>query len=289
MFLSAFLQFCWYSGTEYLYNKSSQCSEKYHYNDTHYRQLNIWKYKNCLPPPPQITQHHITIYITMILIKLQISFTKERHLCKFNNCGNSYFRFVSVNFGTNMAVVVVSPVEVVITLYMHLCAWKWLDEESPSQWLNNMGNPQWWCHHSARHPAHAEIIDPRQLSCHWHCSQKFSYSCNTESLITSTEKRVKYWQNFFCYLILFGFYIQHGDKVRKGSWSYMKRDGSSHLISVSQSASSDGICSNISSPVRIMLFPILDWFKKESKNVLWKISYVRMYFRFWPQIKIVYP
>ncbi|KDR21557.1 sorting nexin-17 [Zootermopsis nevadensis] len=40
---------------------------------------------------------------------------------------------------------------------------------------------------------------------------------------------------------------QPGDKVRKGSWSYMKRDGSSQLISVSQSASSDAICSNISS------------------------------------------
>ncbi|GFG30468.1 hypothetical protein Cfor_09310 [Coptotermes formosanus] len=40
---------------------------------------------------------------------------------------------------------------------------------------------------------------------------------------------------------------QAGDRTRKGSWSYMKRDGSSQWISVSQSASSDGICSKISS------------------------------------------
>ncbi|XP_067008355.2 sorting nexin-17 [Anabrus simplex] len=37
---------------------------------------------------------------------------------------------------------------------------------------------------------------------------------------------------------------QPGDRSRKGSWSYMKRDGSSQLISVSQSASTDGISSN---------------------------------------------
>lgn len=40
---------------------------------------------------------------------------------------------------------------------------------------------------------------------------------------------------------------QPGNRTRKGSWSYMKRDGSSHWISVSQSASSDGISSNINS------------------------------------------
>ncbi|PSN32989.1 Sorting nexin-17, partial [Blattella germanica] len=40
---------------------------------------------------------------------------------------------------------------------------------------------------------------------------------------------------------------QPGDRVRKGSWSYMKRDGSSQLISVSQSASTDGICSKTNS------------------------------------------
>lgn len=40
---------------------------------------------------------------------------------------------------------------------------------------------------------------------------------------------------------------QPGDRVRKGSWSYMKRNGSSQLISVSQSSSSDGICSKVNS------------------------------------------
>jgi hypothetical protein len=39
----------------------------------------------------------------------------------------------------------------------------------------------------------------------------------------------------------------------------MKRDGSSQLISVSQSSSTDGICSKVNSTVRTISFPILEW------------------------------
>jgi hypothetical protein len=63
------------------------------------------------------------------------------------------------------------------------------------------------------------------------------------------------FQNALYCLHLFWFYMQPGDRVRKGSWSYMKRDGSSQLISVSQSSSTDGICSKVNSTVRTISFP----------------------------------
>ncbi|CAG2054723.1 unnamed protein product [Timema podura] len=59
-----------------------------------------------------------------------------------------------------------------------------------------------------------------------------------------------------------------GNSVRKNSWSYMKRDGSSQLISISQSVSSD----DIGSSVNTMNGGVKESSKTESSSSIKKLS-----------------
>nr|CAD7603277.1 unnamed protein product [Timema genevievae] len=62
--------------------------------------------------------------------------------------------------------------------------------------------------------------------------------------------------------------IELGNSVRKNSWSYMKRDGSSQLISISQSVSSD----DIGSSVNTMNGGVKESSKTESSSSIKKLS-----------------